>query len=242
MPSHKTFIRTIQKSQVNLIKQQIESMPDFITLTFKSHSALSLAVSNNDLVVAKLLLDYGADVNFGMPQMLRTPLHIAVFHGFLDIADMLIAHKAEVRAKDVLGLNVAHHAIDANNLEAVEYCIESLGIHTETRDNNGLTLLLRAIVAKASLDIIRFLLDKKASQAVRDNNKMSILQHVRMTNDQELVDLLCNYKPKSRTDAKQKMKHNVQKLIMSRQLKKEETDDETNDESVSAFEQSVLFK
>lgn len=235
-------------------------MPDFITLTFKSYSALSLAVSNDDLNVAKLLLDYGADVstmtllffinltriylkvNLGIPEMLRTPLHIAVFHGFLDMADLLIAHKAEVRAKDVLGLNVAHHAIDANNLEAVEYCIESLGIHTETRDNNGLTLLLRAIVAKASLDIIRFLLDKKASQAVRDNNKMSILQHVRMTNDQELVDLLCNYKPKSKTDAKQKMKHNVQKLIMSRQMKKDEADDETGDESVSAFEQSVLFK
>lgn len=220
-------------------------MPDFISLTFKSHSALSLAVSNNDLTVAKLLLDQGADVNLGIPEMLRTPLHIAVFQGFLEMADMLIAHKAEVRAKDILGLNVAHHAIDANNLEAVEYCVETLAIHTETRDINGLTLLLRAIVTKASLDIIRYLLDKKASQSVRDNNKMSILQHVRMMNDQSLVDLLLNYKPKSKTDAKQKMKHNVQKLIMSRQMKKEEVDEETGDESsqaMSAFEQSVLFK
>jgi uncharacterized protein len=245
VPSHKTFIRAIQKSQVNLIKSQLEMMPDFISLTFKSHSALSLAVVNNDLVVAKLLLDYGADVNFGIPEMIRTPLHIAVFHGFIEMADLLIAHKADVRAKDSLGLNVAHHAIDANNLPAVIYCIENLLIHTETRDNTGLTLLLRAIVAKASLEIIRFLLDKKASQSVRDNNKMSILQHVRMMNDQSLVDLLLNYKPKSRTDAKQKMKHNVQKLIMSRQMKKEEVDEETGDESsqaASAFEQSVLFK
>ena len=221
-------------------------MPDFITLTFKSHSALSLAVTNNDPVVVKLLLDYGADVNFGIPEMLRTPLHIAVFHGFLDISDMLIVHKADIRAKDILGLNIAHHAIDANNLEAVEYCVETLGIHTETRDINGLTLLLRAIITKASLDIIRFLLDKKASQSVRDNNKMSILQHVRMMNDQNLVDLLLNYKPKSKTDAKQKMKHNVQKLIMSRQMKKDETEEDTGDESssqaMSAFEQSVLFK
>lgn len=220
-------------------------MPDFITLTFKSHSALSLAVSNNDLIVAKLLLDQGADVNVGIPEMCRTPLHIAVFHGFLEMADMLIAHKAEVRAKDILGLNVAHHAIDANNLEAVEYCVETLTIHTETRDINGLTLLLRAIVVKASLDIIRYLLDKKASQSVRDNNKMSILQHVRMMNSDNLVDLLLNYKPKSKTGAKQKMKHNVQKLIMSRQMNKEEVDEETGDESsqaVSAFEQSVLFK
>jgi ankyrin repeat protein len=245
VPSHKTFIRTIQKSQVNVIKSHLELVPDFITLTFKSHSALSIAVSNNDLTVAKLLLDNGADVNFGIPEMSRTPLHIAVFHGFLEMADLLIAHKADIRAKDNLGLNIAHHAIDANHLEAVEYCVETLGIHTETRDNNGLTLLLRAIVAKASLDIIRFLLDRKASQSVRDNNKMSILQHVRMMNDQNLVDLLTNYKPKSKTDAKQKLKHNIQKLIMSRQMKKDETDDDTADESsqaMSAFDQSSLFK
>lgn len=220
-------------------------MPDFISLTFKSHSALSLAVSYNDLNVAKLLLDQGADVNIGIQEILRTPLQIAVFHGFLEMADLLIKHKADVRAKDVLGLNIAHHAIDANKLEAVEYCVENLGIHTETRDNNGLTLLLRAIVTKASLDIIRFLLDNKASQSVRDNNKMSILQHVRMMNDQSLVEMLMNYKPKSKTDAKQKMRHNVQKLIMSRQMKIDEVDEETGDDSsqaASAFEQSVLFK
>lgn len=221
-------------------------MPDFLTLTFKSHSALSIAVSNNDLLVAKLLLDLGADVNIGVPGVSRTPLQIAVFHGFLEMADLLILHKADIRAKDVLGLNIAHHAIDANKLEAVEYCVDGLGIHTETRDNNGLTLLLRAIVSKASLEIIRYLLDKKASQSVRDNNKMSILQHVRMMDDQNLVDLLLNYKPKSKTDAKQKMKHNVQKLIMSRQMKKEENDEDTGDDSsqaVSAFELSGnLFK
>lgn len=230
---------------MNLIKNYLELVPDFISLTFKSHSALSLAVSNNDLAVARLLLDQGADVNYGVPLMMRTPMHIAVFLGFIEMADLLIAYKADIRAKDFLGLNIAHHAIDANNLAAVEYCVENLGIHTETRDNNGLTLLLRAIVVKASLEIIRFLLDKKASQAVRDNNKMSILQHVRMNNQQALVDLLTNYKPKSKTDAKQKMKHNVQKLIMSRQLKKEETDDEAADDSsqaVSVFEQSLLFK
>lgn len=91
----------------------------------------------NDLVVTKMLLDFGVDVNFGIPEMSRTPLHLAVFHGLIEMADLLIAHKADIRARDILGLNVAHHAIDANNLEAVIYCIETLAIHTETRDNNG---------------------------------------------------------------------------------------------------------
>lgn len=75
---------------MNLIKSYLELVPDFLQLTFKSHTALSLAVSNNDLVVAKLLLDQGADVNVGIPLMSRSPLHIAVFHGFLEMADMLV--------------------------------------------------------------------------------------------------------------------------------------------------------
>jgi uncharacterized protein len=137
IPSHKSFIRAIQKSQINLIKSQLELNPDFITLTFKSHSALSLAVSNNDMNVARLLLENGADVNFGMPEFSRTPLHIAVFHGFLELADLLVTYKAEIRAKDTLGLNCAHFAIDANHFESVKYCVENLGIHTETRDNSG---------------------------------------------------------------------------------------------------------
>lgn len=137
IPSHKSFIRAIQKSQINLIKSQLELNLDFLTLTFKSYSALSLAVSNNDINVARLLLELGANVNFGMPEFSRTPLHIAAFHGFLDICDLLVIFKADIRAKDTLGLNCAHFAIDANNFESAKYCVETLGIHTETRDNSG---------------------------------------------------------------------------------------------------------
>lgn len=220
-------------------------MPDYLSLTSKSHSALSLAVINNDLIVAKYLLERGANVNIGIPNLNRPPLHLAIFLGFLEMADLLISFQAEIRARDILGLNVAHHAIDANKLNAVEYCIEKLGIHTETRDNCGYTLLLRAIVSRASLDIVRYLLDCKASQSVRDNNKMSVLYHVRMINDDDLIEILQAWKPKSRTDVKQKLRHNVQKLIMSRQMQKEETDDEAIDDSsqaISAFEQNILFK
>jgi ankyrin repeat protein len=142
--SHKSFIRAIQnqKSQINLIKSQIEINPDFLTLTFKSHSALSLAVSNNDINVCRLLLENGADVNFGMPEFSRTPLHIASFYGYLDIIDLLVFFKADIRARDSLGLNCAHFAIDANHFESVKYCVENLGIHTETRDNSGKTSLI----------------------------------------------------------------------------------------------------
>lgn len=245
VPSHKTFIRAIQKSQINLIKSYLDVMPDFLTLTFKSFSALGIAVTHNDINVSKFLLDQGADVNIGINQLKRTNLHIAIWHGFLDIAGLLVNYKADIRARDLLGLNAAHHAIDSNNLKAVEYCIETLGIHTETKDNNGYTLLLRAIVCRAKVEIVRYLLDQKASQAVRDNTRISLLQHVRIIGSPEIVEILLNYKPK-KSDAKQKMKHNVQKLIMSRQMKKdiaeEETGDDTTSQAVSALEQSIVFK
>lgn len=219
-------------------------MPEFLTLTFRSFSTLCIAVTNNNLSVAKFLLDRNADVNIGIPSLLRTNLHVALFHGFLEMADLLVAYKADIRAKDILGLNVAHHAIDSNNLKSVVYCIETLGIHPETKELNGYTLLLRAIVCRANLEIVRYLLDSKASQAVRDNTRISVLQHVRMIGSPELIEILLNYKPK-RSEAKLKLKHNVQKLIMSRQMNKDEGEDETGDETtsqaVSALEQSVVL-
>lgn len=245
IPSHKTFIRAVQKSQFNLIKSYLDVTPDFLTLTFKSFSVLCIAVNDNNINVAKFLLDQGADVNIGIPELNRTNLHVAIFHGYLELATMLVSYKADIRARDLLGLNVAHHAIDSNNLAAVEYCVETLNIHTETKDNNGYTLLLRAIICRASVEIVRYLLDQKASQAVRDNTRISVLQHVRMIGNPELIEILLNYKPK-KSDAKLKMKHNVQKLIMSRQMKKDEADEDTGDETtsqaVSALEQSIVFK
>ncbi len=64
-----------------------------------------------------------------------------------------------------------------------------------------------------------------------------------MNKNQDLIEILLNYKPK-KSDAKQKMKHNVQKIILSRQIKKDEDEDgdETTSQAVSALEQSILFR
>ncbi|CAO1430006.1 unnamed protein product [Diamesa serratosioi] len=239
IPSQKTFDRAVKKSQLHLIKDLINRAPDLINLTSGSFTPLACATNNNDLNVVKLLLEHGADVNLGIPEMKRTPLHIAIFKGFTEengMADLLIAHKANLRARDTLGLNIAHHAIDSNNLASVEYCLNK-GIHTETRDDCGYTLLLRGIVTRANLDIIRLLLDRKAAQSVRDKNKMSVLFHVRMTNDCNLVELLQNYKPKSKFNTKRKLTQSVQRLMLSRKMQKD--DGEMEDEETvptSAFD------
>lgn len=229
----------MKKSQLHLITDFLQRAPDLINLTSNSFTPLACATNNNDLNVVKLLLDNGADVNLGIPEMKRTPLHIAIFKGYVEengMADLLIAHKANLRARDTLGLSIAHHAIDSNNLAAVEYCLDK-GIHTETRDDCGYTLLLRGIVTRANLDIIRLLLDRKAAQTVRDKNKMSVLFHVRMTNDTNLVELLQNYKPKSKFNTKQKLTQSVQRLMLSRKMQKEEVELEDEETApTSAFD------
>ena len=94
-----------------MITDFLQRAPDLINLTSNSFTPLACATNNNDLNVVKLLLDNGADVNLGIPEMKRTPLHIAIFKGYVEengMADLLIAHKANLRARDTLYMYFIH--------------------------------------------------------------------------------------------------------------------------------------
>jgi ankyrin repeat protein len=152
----------------------------------------------------------------------------------MDITELLLKYKADVRVKDIFGLSIAHHAIDANDTNTLMYCLEK-GIHTETRDNFGNTLLLRAIISNASINLIKMLLDNKASTTAKDKRNLSVLYHVRLKNNDELVELLFNYKPKTKTNVKQKISQTIQRIIVTQKIKTDADDESDIDESYDMF-------
>ena len=56
---------------------------------------------------------------------------------------MLVNKKADINAKDIIGMTPAHYAIDSNKFESLKYAIEN-GADLEAKDKCGYTLLLRA--------------------------------------------------------------------------------------------------
>lgn len=61
------------------------------------------AVIKNNIVLAKYLLEKGANVNFVQAKYKTTPLHIAVRRGLDDMCKLLLAHGADALAREKHG-------------------------------------------------------------------------------------------------------------------------------------------
>ena len=110
-----------------------------------------------------------------------TPLHMAAAAFRRPVAELLVAHGADCRAKNRRGAEPLHYAADANRwkpaaqAETIEYLL-SVGVDPNALDSAGVTPLHRAVRTR-SLAAVRALLDGGAS-ARRPNKAGSTPLHL----------------------------------------------------------------
>ena len=79
--------------------------------TTKEQTLLHEAIEDFDLV--QFLVNHGADVDCQQDD-LRTPLHLAAYHGELKVARLLVGHKANVDSRDNEGMTPLHLLFEAS--------------------------------------------------------------------------------------------------------------------------------
>ena len=85
-------------------------------------SALYTAIHHERLEAVDVLLDAGAKVNFAVPEVKQTALHLTVHkHKTLDYISRLIDHGANLDAVEKSGLTALHFAAIADNVKVAEY-------------------------------------------------------------------------------------------------------------------------
>lgn len=72
---------------------------------------------------------------------------MAMFHGLVPIAKLLMDFKADRQLKDCVGMTFIHHAVDGGNLDAIKWALHNCE-NAEVKDDKGLTALLRAGIHK----------------------------------------------------------------------------------------------
>ena len=98
---------------------------------------LHWACDRGNTEIAKLLIEYGADVNaIGIG---TSPLHWACHRGNTEMAKLLIEHGADVNASEY-GRTQLHRAIDMCEREIVKLLIE-YGADVNAKDESGWTPL-----------------------------------------------------------------------------------------------------
>ena len=179
----------------------------------RDETALHVAISENALELADLLLTHGADVNAktaagGFWGGDGTVLHVAVSENVvkmsenaLEKVDLLLTHGADVNAKMVGfswgedrgrvffdGWTALHSAASKNALEVVSLLLTH-GADINAKDKDGETALHLAAVSNA-LEVVSLLLTHGADINAKDKDGKTALSRALREGHTEMADLL----------------------------------------------------
>lgn len=188
-----SFHRTVQKRQTHSFKLYVQNFPDFINMPGRGGvTAIGFGVIHDNDDCVRFLLENGAQVNLGIPELGRTPFMLAIARANIKLARAVMEKRPNVNLQDLNKMSAGHFAVDTDQLEMVRFCVEH-GANLELRDNCHYTLLLRAVAMMCKMDVIEYLIEKGAEIAVVDKFKLGCLDHAKLQGRYELIEELQKY-------------------------------------------------
>ena len=186
------LLQAVKEKNIEKVKQLLKTVdPDcFYMGDGEPRSPMVSAARQGDLVIGKLLMDAGADVEFHAPGD-ETPLMAASGHGHLDFVKHLVANEADVNKKlggDGSALLVASRQ---GRLETVAYLI-SQGADVNAQINGDGTPLICA-VRNDHYEVSKILLENGADPYLISPGDEYAMFHARMSNNKSIIDLLKKY-------------------------------------------------
>ncbi|KAK5660449.1 hypothetical protein OQA88_12994 [Cercophora sp. LCS_1] len=134
-----------------------------------SRTPLSWAAANGHEVVAKLLLEKGADIEAKDNNDGQTPLFWAAANGHEAVVKLLLEEDANIEAKDDHGQTPLSWAAVKGREGVVKLLLkEGANIEVKDGDNGGTPLLWAAV--RGHKAVVKLLLEKGANIEAKDNN------------------------------------------------------------------------
>ena len=137
---------------------------DLIELLIANHAEVNVqdAAGAGDLKKVKALLKDNPDLVFSKIHCGWTALYFAARNGQKEVAEFLLANKADLNVKDCIGQTPLHMAVQSGYKDMVELLIAS-GADVNAKDNSGRTplhmanhhnmMLISRVIPKGSLNV-----------------------------------------------------------------------------------------
>ncbi len=129
--------------------------------------AIHNAALAGDLAKVKALVKVNSSLVFSQDTRNGTPLHFAVEHNHLDVAQFLLSHNADVNAVDLGGWTPLHWAAFQGYKDAAVLLLAN-NANVNAKDNNGRSPL-RLAAAHDQASMVAVLLKHRADVNAKDN-------------------------------------------------------------------------
>ncbi|XP_037943746.1 fibronectin type 3 and ankyrin repeat domains protein 1-like [Teleopsis dalmanni] len=223
LPSTLSLHRAIKKGERFLVKRILQCRPKLIELPGPNdYLPLANAIIYGEMCIIDILVTAGANIRIGNVQNGRTPLHVCIrgyemqnirtlssneiflhkntfplqltfYHGNLAAARMLLNMGADLNGTDADGMTACHFAVDANQYEMLKFALDN-GANLEAKDASGWTLLMRAVVMEANLNVLKLLVTSGADMNTRDMFGQTCVDLARLYNNEIAKEYFKNNK------------------------------------------------
>lgn len=189
---------------------------------------LHIAAENNHIVIIKLLLEHGADVNAKGYKTQRSALHYAVNQNNLELMKLLFQHGAAISryTADNEGRTALHYAVEKRNVGIIKLILNyrlhpSVLITLRVKSYSGFTPLGEAILNGDNQAIIDLLLAEKVALDREEVKLLTRIAHIQKRNDIHAALKLCEnskiswFKSSPSNSCKQKLTGSISYFLMS---------------------------
>ncbi len=156
------IFEAVATRRIDLVRELLKRDPSLIH-AWSSDGWTALHLNFNNLEMAKLLIDSGADLNLNSKNKLNaTPLQGAAANNWIDLAKLYLSRGANVNCRSEEGGSPLHEAAGNGFLEFAKLLLEN-GASVNQKDDNGKTPLTIALEYKKD-EVAKFLLEHHAIQ------------------------------------------------------------------------------
>jgi len=162
-------------------------------------TALYLAVQGGHRRVVETLLEAGAEIDMGLLQNAATPLFVAAERASIELASLLLSHKASVHVTNWNGLTPLHIAAVSSRRQSAAMIdlLVSAGATVDTTDNQGRTPLMDVSLGEGArlgadrLQVVDKLIAKGAIvNHQSDNGSTALIEAARSEGNAHVADKL----------------------------------------------------
>ncbi|WP_255431170.1 ankyrin repeat domain-containing protein [Pedobacter sp. N36a] len=189
------IFQIIAQQNLSGMKEWLSQKPNLELKNEKGETPLMAVTYLNQVPMANLLIDAGANVN-AQDQLKNSPFLYAGAAGQLEILKLCLKSGADYKVFNRYNGTALIPACEKGHIAVVEELLKDKSYPIDHINRLGWTALLEAVILSDGgpkhIKIVQLLVDAGASTSIKDKDGITALDHAKKKNFKEIINILEN--------------------------------------------------